>query len=84
MDLFAAVQRQYNVVHFAVGKIDHIVVNQHSVGGQGKPEMLPALLFPAPCVGDQVLDRLPVHQRLPAEKVHLQIPTAPGMLDQEV
>ena len=33
MDLFASVKAQHNVAHFTVGKIYHIIVYQHSVGG---------------------------------------------------
>ena len=32
----------------------------------------------------QILHHLPVHKRLPAEEVHLQVHTVPGILHQEV
>ena len=40
------------------------------------------LLFPA--VSHQVFHDLPVHQRFPAEEIHLQVSPLPGIGDQEV
>ena len=37
-----------------------------------------------PPVSYQVFYHLPVHQRLPAEEIHLQVPTVPGVGDQEI
>ena len=41
-------------------------------------------LLKAPAVGHQLLYHLPVHKGLPAEKIHLQIHSVPGILYQKV
>ena len=46
--------------------------------------MLVFLFFDAAGIGDQLLDHVKVHQRLAAEKVHLQIMSGPGVFHQKV
>ncbi len=84
MDFLPAVQREDHVVHFLVGKVDDIVVNEHSVGGQGEAEVLSPLLFHRAGVGHQILYHLPVHQRLAAEEVHLQIVPGARVIHEKV
>ena len=84
VDLLTAVQREHHVAHLFVGEVDHIVVDQHPVGGQGKAEILAPLLFHAAGVLHQPFDHVPVHQRFAAEEVHFQIGAAAGMLHQEI
>ncbi len=78
------VQAQYNIVHLAVGKLYHFIIYQNAVRCQRKPEIFVMDLFLFPCVGNNLLHNLPVHQRFPAEKVNLQISAAAGMCNQEV
>ena len=69
---------------FPVAEVDHVVVDEHAVGGEGEAEILVVLLFDAPGVGHQVLHHLEVHQGLAAEEVHLQVPPGAGIFDEEV
>ena len=71
--LAPAVQAQHHVAHFAVGKLNHVIVNQHPVGGERKAEALAGRPLDAAGIGHQALDHIPIHQRLAAEKVHLQV-----------
>ena len=73
MDFLSAVYAQNNVRHLPVGKFQDLVVQQYAVGGQSKAELLVVRLLQASAVLHQLLYHLPVHQRLPAEEVHLQI-----------
>ena len=51
---------------------------------KGEPEVLAVLLFHAARVFHQLLDHVPVHQRLAAEEVDLQVAALAGMLDKEI
>ena len=46
--------------------------------------MLVVKFFLLPAVSHQVFHDLPVHQRFPAEEIHLQVSPLPGIGDQEV
>ena len=76
---FAAVDAHDDVLHFAVGEFNHIVVNIDAVGGQREAETLMMRRFQTAAVADEFFDDLPVHQRLAAEEVHLQIGVAAGV-----
>ena len=84
VDLFSAVQAENNIAHFLIGKLDHIVVDQHTVGGKGKAEILTPLLFHTPGIGHQLLHHVPVHQRLAAKEVHFQIVPGAGIVHQKI
>ena len=84
VDLLPSVQRKHHIAHFPVGKLDHIVVNEHTVGGKGKPEVLIVNLLLLPGILHQFLAHIPVHQRFTTEEVHLQIVPGTGVGDQEV
>ena len=84
VDLLAPVQAQHHIAAFPVGKVDHVVVDQHAVGGQGEAEVFALFLFDRAGIGHQVLDHLEVHQRLPAEEIHLQVAAAAAVLHQEI
>ena len=84
VDLAAAVKAQDHVVALAVGKVDDVIVDEHSVGGQGKAEVLVVLFFHRARVGDQLLDDVKIHQRLAAEEVDLQIAARARIGDEEV
>ena len=83
MDLAPPVEAQDDVVHLPVAEIDHLVIDQHSVGSEGEAEFFIAFPLARAGVGDEPLDDLPVHQRLPAEEVNLKVDSAAGMGDQE-
>ena len=71
-------------MHFLVGKLDDIVIDQQAIGGQGEPEILVVEFLLFPCVGHHILDHLPVHQRLAAEEIYLQIPAGAGVGNEEI
>ena len=84
VDFLAPVQREHHVAHLPVGKVNHIVVDEHAVGGEGEAEVFAPLLFHAAGVLHQALNHVPVHQRLSAEEVHLQVAAGAGVVHQEV
>ena len=84
MYLLASVQGQDHIAHLPVGKVYYLVVNEHAVGGEGKAEFLVVGLLLGAGIGNQLLYHLPVHQRLSAEEVHLQIGAAAGVFNEEV
>ena len=84
VDLFAAIQTQNDVVALLVAEIDHIVIDQHTVGGHGKAEVLVVDLLLLTAVGHQLFDHVKVHQRFAAEEVHFQIAAGAAVLDQEI
>ena len=79
-----AVQAQHHVVHLPVGEVDDLVVHQHAIGGEGEAELLVALGLAAAGVSHQLLHHIPVHQRLAAEEVHLQVDPAARMGNEEI
>ena len=81
MHFLAAVDAHDDVLHLAVGEFNHIVVNIDAVGGQREAETLMMRRFQTAAVADEFFDDLPVHQRLAAEEVHLQIGVAAGVFD---
>ena len=84
MDFLAPVQAQHDIAHFPVGEINHVIINQYTVGRQRKPEMLALFLLDAPGIGCQLLYHVEVHQRFPAEEIHLQVAAAAGICYQEI
>ena len=79
-----SVQTEHHVAHLAVGKVDDIIVDQHAVGRQGEAEVLAGLLLALTRVGDQLLHRIKIHQRLTAEEIDLQVSPGAGMRDQKI
>ena len=73
VDFLPSVNRQDDIVHLPVAELHHLIVKQNPVGRERKTEMLPACLFEFPPVRNKLFDHCPVHQGLPAEKVHFQI-----------
>ena len=84
MDLLAAVEAEHHVAALTVGKVDHVVVDEHAVGGEGEAEVLARFLFTAARIGYQLLDHVEVHQRLAAEKVHLEVAASAGIFNQKI
>ena len=84
VDLFAAIQTQNDVVALLVAEIDHIVIDQHTVGGHGKAEVLVVDLLLLTAVSHQLFDHIKVHQRFAAKKVHFKVAAGAGVFDQEV
>ena len=84
MDFPAAVNAEYHIVHFFVGKFHHLIIEQDAVCGQCKAETLVMYFFLGTSIGHKVFDYLPVHKRFPAEEIHFQILSVAGIGDQEI
>ena len=84
MHFLAPVETENDVVHLAVCKVDHVVVDEHSVRREREAEILPVLFLYASCVCDKLLDDFKVHQRLAAEEVDLKIVPCAGVGDEKV
>ena len=84
MDFLPSVQAEHHVAHFPVGKVDDVIINQHTVGRQGEAEILVLFLLDAAGISHQLLHHVKVHQRFAAEEVNLQVAPGAGMGHQEV
>ena len=84
VDFLSAVKAQHDVVHLLVGKLDHVVVNEHAVGGERKAEILAVLFLYGASVRHKILDHLPVHKRFAAEKVHFEIAACSAVFHKEI
>ena len=84
MNPLPAVNAQNHIAHFPIGKFHYLVIQEHAVGGQGKPKLLIMKLLLLSAVSHQILYYLPVHQRLTAKEVYLQISPASGILNQKI
>ena len=84
MDFLPSVQAQDHVIHFPVGKVDDVLVDEHPVGGEGEAEVLAVRLLLGAGVGHQILYHLPIHERLSTKEVHLQVPPGAGVGNEEI
>ena len=84
VDFFSSVDTHNHIAHLFVTKLHHFIVNQNTIGGQGKTEVFIMYLFLLSSVSYQVFDNLPVHQRFPSEKVYFQISPASGVGNQKI
>ena len=84
IDLPPPVKAQHNVIHLLVYEFLYLTVKQHSVRRHRKPKMLVMDLFLLSSVSHQILYHLPVHKRLSAEKVYLEVSAVPGICNQKV
>ena len=74
--LLAAVQGQHHIAHLPIAELYDLVVDEHAVGGEGEAEVLAPFLLYAAGIIHKPLNHVPVHQRLTAEEVHLEIGAA--------
>ena len=81
---FTAVQAEHHIAHFLITKVHDLFIQQHTIGGQSKTEILVVDLFLFSSVSHQLLHHFPVHQRLAAKKVHFQIVPAAGIRNQKI
>ena len=84
MNLLAAVNTEDHISHLFVAEFHYLIIEQDAVGGKGKTEffIMDFLLLAAICY--QVFYNLPVHKRLAAEKVNLQIVPGARIGDKEI
>ena len=84
VDLFSSVKAENYVAHLLVEKIYYLVVDKDSVSGKREAEVLVMLLLDASRVSHELLDNVPVHQRLAAEEVNLKVVASARVFDKEV
>ena len=89
MDFLSSVDREHDIVHFPVAEFHDLVIEEHAVRRQREAKMfrcggLLRLLLEGMPVSDQLLHDFPVHERLPAEKVDLKVPSQTGILHKEI
>ena len=84
VDLLAAIEAQDDIVALLVAEVDHILVDQHPVGGHGEAEVLVVDLLLLAAVGHQLLHHLKVHQRLTTEEIDFEVAAGAGVLDEEI
>ena len=68
---FSAVERENDVRHLAVDKINTVIVEQNTVCSHCETEILIVLFLDRSCILDNFFDHIKVHQRLAAEEVKL-------------
>ena len=73
VNIFSAVKTENNVAHFLVGKFNNLIVNTHTVGGEGEAEVFVLFLFNASCLFIKLFHNIPVEKRLTAEEVNLKV-----------
>ena len=81
---FSAVQTQYHIMHLTIGKCNHIIIHQQSIGCQRKTKILVVCFFHTSGVFDQLFDYFPIHQRFSAKKVYFQIASVSRMRNQKI
>ncbi len=82
--LFAPVNAQHHICHFLIGKFHDFIIQQYTVGSQGKPEILIVNFLLLSSICYQLLYHLKIHQRFTAEKVHFQVPAVSGIFNQKI
>ncbi len=84
VDFFSSIHAQYHIAHFLVAELHNLVIQQYTIGGKRKAELLIMKSFLLPAVFHQVLHYFPVHQWLSAKEIHLQVTSGAGIGDQEI
>ena len=84
VDFFSPVDAENYIAHFFIDKFHNFFVQKNAVGRQRKAEFFMKSLLQAPSVCHQILYHLPVHQRLPAEKIHFQVDPVPRIRHKEI
>lgn len=84
VDFPSAVHGEYHVGHFLVDEIYLFIVQEQTVGGYGKSEVLVVLLFLGAAVLHELLHSIEVHKRLAAEEIHLKIFPVCGVFEKEI
>ena len=73
VNLLAAINTENHISHLFVAEFHYLIVQQNAVGSKGKTEFLIVEFLLLTAVCNQVLYNLPVHKRLAAKEIHLQI-----------
>ena len=73
VDFLTAVQREDDVMHFAISKFCDLIVKQNAVGRESEADILVMELLLFAAVFDELLADIPVHQGFAAEEVDVEI-----------
>ena len=73
MDFLTAIYAENNISHLTVTELHHFVVEKDTIRGKCETELLIMKFLLFSSVGNQVLDHLPVHQRLTAKEINFQV-----------
>ena len=68
---FSAVERENDVRHLAVDKINTVIVEQNTVCSHCETEILIVLFLDRSCILDDFFNNIEIHERLAAEEVKL-------------
>ena len=82
--LFTAVYTENNIGHFAIAEFHYLIIKKNAVGCKCKAEFLIMKLFLLSSIFHQIFYHLPVHQRLAAKKIHLQVSSGAGIGNQKI
>ena len=84
VNLLASVKAQNNVGALAVGEIDNVIVDKHTVGGESEAEILLGFLLNASGISNKLLDYVKIHKRLATEEIDLKIVSCAGIFNKEI
>src|SRR5690554_5577876 len=79
MNLRATVYTDNHINKFPVDILQSLIVQQQSIGSDGKPKLLLVLFLHFSTVLHQLLYHLEIHHGLPTKKVHFQIFSVTGV-----
>ena len=81
---FSAVERENDVRHLAVDKINTVIVEQNTVCGHCESEVLVVLFLDRSCILDNFFHNIEIHERLAAEEIKLEVVSVCRMLDKKI
>ena len=84
MNLFTSIYTENNISHFFVAEFHNFVIEKYTVCCQCKTEFLIVQLLLLSSVCHQILDNLPVHQRLSSEEIDFQILSGTRIRNQKI
>ncbi|CAK7057919.1 MAG: hypothetical protein DELT_03051 [Desulfovibrio sp.] len=84
MYFLAPINADDHVFHFLIDKIRHFVRHVIGVRRQCKTNVFTVYLLLLPPIFHGLLHNVKIHQRFPAEKIHLEVPAAAGMRNEEI
>ena len=81
---FSAVERENDVRHLAVDKINTVIVEQNTVCSHCETEVLVVLFLDRSCILDNFFNNIEIHERLAAEEIKFEVVSVCGMFDKEI
>ena len=81
---FSAVERENDVRHLAVDKVNAVIVEQNTVCSHCETEVLIVLFLDRSCILDNFFNNIEIHERLAAEEIKFEVVSVCGMFDKEI